>query len=466
MVSQQRLLQAVLRSDLASFIAKCFYTVNPGVEFLPNWHIDVMADRLMAAKQGNTRRLIINIPPRYLKSLSVSVAFPCWLLGNAPHSRIVVASYSQILSNKHSLDARLVMQSSWYKALFPETRLVTDQNEKHKFMTAKRGFRFATSVGGTVTGEGGDVLIADDPHNPLQVMSDVQRNSSIEWFEQSFMSRLDNKKQGAIIVVMQRLHVNDLSGHLLEKGGWDLLSLPAEAERQVTYYYGRGKKKIRKKDSFLHAAREGKHEIARMRCELGKFGYSAQYLQSPILREGGMVAMAWFRRYRGVPAGYVVQSWDTAMSDGSNSDYSVCVTLCMAENAYYVLDVWRGQLLYPDLKRMFMRLYGAYAPKAVLVEDAGSGRVVLQELRRERRLPVIRVVPREEKILRFSAVTALFESGCVFLPEQAEWLMDFERELCNFPYAGHDDQVDAVSQALNWLKCKATAGERVRVRGV
>lgn len=221
--------QRLLGTHLPAFIQKCFHTVNPGTPYLHNWHIDLIAAYLRACERGDIQRLIINIPPRYLKSLCVSVAWPAWLLGHDPSRRIIVSSYAQSLSLKHSLDCRLVMQSEWYRQVFQQTLLASDQNEKGKFLTTRRGMRLATSVGGSVTGEGGNFLILDDPHNPAHIHSDLLRQDTIDWFEQVFTSRLDDKKRGVIILMMQRLHEEDLSGHLLKKSGWEHLCIPAIA---------------------------------------------------------------------------------------------------------------------------------------------------------------------------------------------------------------------------------------------
>ncbi len=156
----------LLKNDFSSFIGKTLATCDPAAEYLPNWHIDLIAEYLEAARKSEITRLIINMPPRSLKSICVSVAWPAWLLGNNPSSRIIAASYAQSLAVKHSIDARMVIGSDWYKRIFPDVHLARDQNEKSKFMTTKRGFRMAASVGGAITGEGGNYLIIDDPINP------------------------------------------------------------------------------------------------------------------------------------------------------------------------------------------------------------------------------------------------------------------------------------------------------------
>jgi hypothetical protein len=235
MKCNKQFLEAVLRQDFSSFIGKVFHTINPGAEYQANWHIDLIADHLEAVQNGSIKRLIINMPPRALKSVCVSVAWPAWLLGHDPSKRIMAASYSSVLSIKHSLDCRLVLSSKWYRDLFPNTVLSKKHNQKSKFLTSENGFRFATSVGGSATGEGGDILIIDDPHNPTQINLFKARNKVIEWFEQTFVTRLNNKSKGAIVLVMQRLHLDDLSAHLISGGGWKVLKIPALAAESKMY---------------------------------------------------------------------------------------------------------------------------------------------------------------------------------------------------------------------------------------
>ena len=191
----------ILKNDLSAFIYKSFNTINQGVKYKHNWHIDLIAEYLQEIEKGKIKRLIINMPPRSLKSVCISVAFPAWLLGKKPNSRIIVASYSEKLSLKHSTDCRLIVSSKWFQELFPEFQLNQSQNEKYKFATTQNGYRFATSVGGSLTGEGGDILIVDDPHNPQQVMSEKYRLKTLEWFSNTFVSRLNDKKNGIIIIV-------------------------------------------------------------------------------------------------------------------------------------------------------------------------------------------------------------------------------------------------------------------------
>lgn len=445
------LFEAVIRQDFTSFVAKAFHAVDPGGTYAPNWHIDLISEYLRACTVGEVRRLIINVPPRYLKSICTSVAWPAWLLGHDPTRRIMAASYSQALSLKHSQDCRVVMNSHWFRRIFPSVRLAADQNEKHRFQTSARGFRYATSVGGTATGEGADFLIVDDPHNPRQAASETGRKSALNWFDQTFSTRLNDKRQGVIVVIMQRLHQKDLTGHLLDKGGWEHLCLPAEAEARGVVGFG-GVSHLRKRGEPLHEAREDRAQIARAKQDLGAYGFAAQYQQRPAPATNSVVRLDWFQRYRALPAEplRVVQSWDTAYKPGHLNDPSVCGTWFETERGYYLADVVSRRMSYPELKRTATGLAEKWRPSAVLIEDKSSGQSLIQDLQAETKLPVIPITPSGDKSVRMSVVTPTIESGQVYLPDSASWLLDYESELVTFPNAEHDDQVDMTSQFLKW----------------
>ncbi len=417
---------------------KCFVTVNPGTKYLYNWHIKRIAEYLHSCENSEINRLIINIPPRYLKSFIVNVAWPAWLLGQDPTRRIISASYSNGLSIKHSLDCRAIIESEWYQELFPETRLTSDQNEKNKFMTTMRGFRLATSTGGTLTGEGGNFLILDDPNNPSHIMSKSIRDEVLRWYEQVFSTRLDDRNKGVIVLIMQRLHQEDLTGHLLEKKDvWNLLKLPAID-----------------RDNILQAERQSLKELERTKAEMGSFAFSAQYLQNPLAVESGMVKPDWMRYYSEAPIQLktITQSWDTAIKTGKDNDYSVCTTWGESHNAYYLLDMVRLKAEYPQLKRTIIFPYEKWKPERILMEDKASGQSLIQELRAESKLPVIAVKVNQDKVSRFASVTPLFEAGKIFFPTKCSFLADLEVEIFSFPESPHDDQIDSISQYLNWVR--------------
>lgn len=442
------------RRSLSHFIRRAFTLVDPGATYQHNWHIDLIAEYLEAVHRRDITRLIINVPPGYMKSISVNVAWPAWEIGQNPSERIVSASYSDRLSVKHSVDCRLLLQSDWYKRLFPQVELTGDQNEKTKFVTTARGQRLATSVGGTATGDGGNILIVDDPINPKQAASDTERENANIWFDQTFVSRLRDKKRGAIVVIMQRLHERDLTGHLLEKGGWEHLSLPAIAEKRTIIDFGRVHL-IREAGDPLHPEREGVAEIETMKRELGTYAFAAQYQQTPAPTGGGVVELGWFGRYRTPPASFkrIVQSWDTAYKKGDHNDPSCCLTFGETDQGYYLLDALVLRAEYPELKRTVISNALKWHADAILIEDKASGQSLLQDLKIEaNRLPVLAVTPDADKETRLRAESAQIEAGLVWLPQAAPWLVDFEKEVSLFPNAVHDDQVDALSQYLRWAK--------------
>lgn len=453
-----RLLEAVLRTDLSSFIAKAFGTVNPGQEFVPNWHIGLIAEHLLACQRGEITRLIVNMPPRMLKSQSISVAWPAWVLGHDPCMRMIAASYSSALAVKHSVDCRRVMQSGWYRRLFPETVLARGENEKQKFSTTRQGYRLAASVGGMLTGEGGNILILDDPLNARQAQSRVAREAANNWVRQTFLSRLDDKRTGVVVVVMQRLHEEDVTGHLLAQAGhqWVQVRLPAVGDETQRWLVG-GKEFVQLEGEPLQAEREGHGVLARAQAELGSQAFAAQYMQQPVPQQGGMFRPQWFRRYRQLPLGErVVHSWDTAIKNGEQHDYSVCTQWRVdGEGNAYLVQVERGKWEYPELKRRLLEVTAQGRPDAILLEDKASGQSLLQDVKREGALPLIAVMPQQDKVTRAARASAMVEAGKVWLPEQVSgvaWLGEFERECYAFPATGHDDQVDSMVQCLLWVK--------------
>ena len=254
-------LDLALRADLVSFVQKAFGTVSPGDHFSPNWHIEAMCFELTKVLTGKTKRLIIAIPPRHLKTIVTSVALPAWVLGHDPTRKIICVSYAQDLAIKHGNDCRAVMTSDWYRRLFPGTKIDAAKNTETELMTTQRGSRLSTSVGGVLTGRGGNMIIIDDPLKPADAMSSTARDRQIDWFRNTLLSRLDNKGDDAIIVVMQRLNPDDLVGHLLGEEGLRYLSLPAIAEIEQRIEIRPGKYHIRQIGDLLHPARESR-EVA------------------------------------------------------------------------------------------------------------------------------------------------------------------------------------------------------------
>lgn len=451
-MNERDIFNALLRSDLKSFLHRCVLAVNPGARFVPNWHIDAIVYQLERIRRGEINRLIINVPPRYLKSIMASVAFSAFLLGQDPRRRIICLSYGAELAAKHAGDCRAVMQSNWYRWAFSGTQIsrVSDSD----IHTTLRGFRKTTSIGGTLTGLGGDLIIIDDPQKATDAQSQALRDQANQWFSNSLLSRLDNKERGAIIVVMQRVHLNDLTGYVLENSDdWTVLSLPAIAETDERIQIGNDKFHIRKVGEALHPEYESLKTLNRLRREMGSELFQAQYQQAPVPSGGAMIRKQWLRYYDTPPERTsrmrIIQSWDCAGKEGALNSWSVCTTwLIVDKRDYYLLDVTRGRFEYPKLRQTALALAERYDPTTILIEDTSAGIALGQELRQLGRYRVNSIQVERDKVTRLYVQAAKFEAGNVYFPRNAPFLLDLEAELLSFPQGKHDDQVDSMTQAL------------------
>jgi len=449
----------LLRLDFNAFIRRCFHQLYPTTEYLPNWHTQFLAGKLKDCRNGKIRRLNINLPPRSLKSLCTSVALPAFLLGHNPSVPIICASYAQDLANKLSNDCRAIMESEWYRRTFPVTQLSSRKNTESEFVTTAGGFRLATSVGGVLTGRGADFIIIDDPQKPEEALSDAQRKAVNSWYDATLYTRQNNKERCCIVVIMQRLHENDLVGHVHEQERWNDVIFSAIAEQDETYLIETPYRKItytRRTGEALHPERESLTTLAGIRKTVGEYHFACQYQQSPVPLGGGMVKKEWLLFYEPeqLPKEfeYIVQSWDTANKASELSDYSVCITCGVRDKKIYVLNVFRKRLNYPDLKRAVQEQLKTYKPSTILVEDMASGVPLIQELVNEGTYAVKKYSPEGDKEMRMNVQTAIIENGFFYLPKHAHWLAEYIHELMTFPKSKYKDQVDATSQVLDYIK--------------
>jgi predicted phage terminase large subunit-like protein len=450
--------ETLLRQDFTSFAARCFYDLNPQTELAMNWHVEVIAAKLTAVRQGKIQRLIINLPPRHLKSLLASVAFPAWCLGHDPSAQILCVSYAEALSNKLARDCRSIMMSPWYRRIFP-TRLAAHRQAVQEFLTTREGYRLATSNGGVLTGRGADIILIDDPLKPEEALSDTQRQTANDWFSHTLYSRLNNKRTGAIVIIMQRLHEDDLVGHVLAQEPWDVVSFPAIAEEDEVHKIETilgPRTFIRRRGEALHPEREPLDTLDRIRGTIGEYNFAGQYQQSPAPLGGGLVKAGWFKYYgeKDRPESFdrIVQSWDTANKATEISDFSVCTTWGIKGKNLYLLSVLRRRLEYPALKRAVREQQNLFDASVVLIEDKASGTQLIQELVMDGCHAVTKYTPECDKIMRLHAQTALIENGFVYVPESAPWLAEYLHEMTVFPKGKHDDQVDSTAQFLDWFK--------------
>lgn len=443
---------------LAHFVRQAWPVIEPGTPYRANWHIDAICAHLEAVARGEIRNLLINMPPRMMKSIAVSVMFPAWVWLRAPEKRFLYSSYSASLATAHSLATRRVVASDWYRARWGDRfALAGDQNLKTRFENDQRGELIATSVGGLATGTGGDFVVVDDPHNVQEAESDAVRRSTLEWWDRVMSTRLNDPKTGARIIVMQRVHHHDLAGHVLAQGGYEHLCLPMEYEPtdRVT---GIGWADPRTAPGeLLWPDRVGPAEVADLQVRMGARAYAGQQQQRPAPAAGDLIKRAWIRRYRraDLPVRFdlVAQSWDLTFKRTDAGSFVVGQVWGALGARRWLLDQFRARVDFPGTLAAMRALRAAWpATVAVLVEDQANGPAVLATLADE--LPgLIPVHPQGGKASRLNAVAPLFEAGDVLVPEddEAPWVAGWVEEVVAAPNGAHDDQPDAASQALTWL---------------
>jgi len=383
----------------------------------------------------------------------VSVALPAWLLGRDPSSRIICCSYSDQLAAKFSRDCRALLDTPFFRRVFPKAKLNPKKASEAEFETTARGYRLATSVNGTLTGRGGDVLLVDDPSKAGDVSSEVALQNTAEWFHSTALSRLDNPADSLIIVVMQRLHVDDLAGILIEQG-WPKLVIPAIAVEPMEYLIAEEEAYRRPSGQLLQPNRDSAEAFEELKRQLGSQVFAAQFQQNPTPPDGNMIKRAWLQRYETVPKlgkfERVVLTCDPAGKAGPRNDYTAMTVLGLSEKSIIVLHVCRGHWTVMQMREQILALAPEWRVDLVIIEDTSSGMGLLQLLREEARLDVVGRRPNADKETRLSRQQGRFESGRIRLPMEADWLAEFESELLGFPHTRYDDQVDALLLGLEW----------------
>ncbi len=474
--------QALPQISLHDFTAQAWPIIEPTTTFVDGWHIGAICEHLEAMTAGEILDLIINMPPRHMKSIACSVMWPAWVWTFKPSFRWLYSSYSQDLSTRDSLKTRRLIQSAWYQERWGAAfRLTTDQNVKSRYENNKTGYRIATSVAGSATGEGGDGIVVDDPHNLMKAESPAQRAYTVMWWDQAMSTRRNDPDKSLRLIVQQRLHEKDLAGHAREKG-FDLLLLPAEYRPSKTIISPIGWQDPRQQEGeLLWPERMGEEHIKQAKDTLGTYGYSSQYQQDPLARKGGLFNRAWWKYWRRLPILQRAELYiDSAFKVGEDNDYSVIAAwgFDMA-GSYYLIALWRSRAAYPDLMRAIHNFHAQIklllpylGTIPIIIEDKASGQSALQSLSRILpteegiNLPALPVIPfpspqseRERamaqlsKPVRAENVTPLVEAARVFLPASAPgavvaWLEEFLLEHERMPFGEHDDIVDTTSMAL------------------
>jgi len=460
---------------LANFVRQAWHVLEPGTTYVHNWHIDLICEHLEAITRGEIRNLLINVPPRHMKSLLVSVLWPAWAWARKPEMRWLFASYAQSLATRDAVKMRRVIMSPWYQGLWGHLyALTTDQNAKTRFENDRTGYRLATSVGAVATGEGGDVVAVDDPHSASQARSDVERENALTWWDETMSTRLNNPRAGAKVVIMQRLHERDLSGHVLEQGGYEHLCLPAEYEPDRACVTSVGVDPRTHSGEPLWPERMSLESLAAQRTAIGDVGYAGQFQQRPAPRGGGMFPVERFQVTPHRPAPGAIKAsvrfWDKAGSTTKDAAYTAGVLMhLLTDGSYVVSDVVRGQWSALEREQRIKQTADADG-RAVTVwveQEPGSGGKESAEAT-IRTLAGYRVYADRvtgSKEMRAEPYAAQVEAGNVTLV-QGDWNRPFIQEHETFPAGSYKDQVDAAAGAFTKLATPPSTMETRRIRGL
>lgn len=508
------------RRSLRTFVADAWPLVEPGTSFVGNWHVDAICEHLEYVSARQIRRLIINVPPRHMKSLASAVFWPCWEWLDRPETKWLFASYAQSLSTRDSLKCRRLIKTEGTRHPDPDRTaleqlgyrgllrtlhgddawsLSADQDAKMRFENTRHGYRLATSVTGGATGEGGDIVVVDDAHKVLEAESDVRREQVSEWFDGTMRSRLNQPKSGAFVVIMQRVHEEDLVGHLLEQGGWEHVCLPAEYEPSHPFVWPSDPRT--EEGELLWPERIGPAELDDLKL-MGSYRAAGQLQQRPAPAEGLLFKRKHFRRwrvrhdYRGalryhvyeleqdsgetlhVDGGQcqIFQTADAAASDKTTADFSVVSTWALTpQRQLLLLKVERQRFDVLEVAGFFERENDAHGRPPLWIEEFGAGKGPLKTLR-QHGYPAMALQPQQgtqlDKTARAWPAVAAYEGHSIFHPvddpDEFPWLGEFEHELLSFPYGKNDDQVDTVSYAARLaatMPIGSGSGDRVRASG-
>jgi predicted phage terminase large subunit-like protein len=449
---------------LREFVQAAWPVLEPETPFLANWHVDAICEHLEAIATEDLRRLIINVPPGTAKSMIVSVLWPAWMWHWRPGWRSIFSSYDMQLALRDAVKSRMVLTSGWYQDTFrPQWVFTSDQNVKGYYRNSRMGERLALSVG-LGTGFRANCVCVDDPLKVMDAHSETKLDEAIAWWDTSMSSRLNDLKRGAHVIIMQRLHDRDLTGHVLAKeSGYQLLALPSEFDpkrraRTVTISGKVWEDPRAEPGELLFPALFPADVLEQAKKDLGSWNYAAQHQQRPLPATGGIFQRRWFQFYRRRELPPVwhekIQSWDMAFKKTTDSDYVVGQTWARLGANCYLMRERRGRMGFPETKRAVVGEANA-TPEASLklIEDKANGPAIISELRDS----VEGLVPVSDPggvLAQAWAVSPMVEAGQVWLPHPEEWpeVEEWLTEVCGYPKAAHDDRVAAFTQAIQRLQ--------------
>lgn len=444
--------------------------LQPATKFVDSWHIHAICEHLEAVTRGEIKRLIINMPFRALKSTIITQTWPAWEWIKQPSNMYLTGSYALKIAVRDSVYTRDIIESKAYQAAYgSKFRMSTDKNVKSQYENDKRGSRVSTSTESAGTGFGGNRLIVDDPVSSLMANSEIELNKSIEWYKGTAATRLNDPSSGAIVVVHQRLNVNDLTGYLLREqpDRWTQLILPMRFERAFSRVTSLGWKDPRTVEGeLLTPHRLGEDDVKDMETTLGAYHTAAQLQQRPIIRGGTVLKSEWFPRWKVLPRLLYKRIYgDTAQKTKEANDYSVFQCWGLGDDGkIYLIDQVRGKWEALALEQTAKAFWDKHAQPQpftanlgkMLIEDAASGTGLIQNLKKKA-IPIEGITRSKDKLTRCYDGQAFMESGLVCLPETAYYLSDLCAEIDEFTKDDshrHDDQIDPMLDAIADLLSK------------
>ena len=441
---------SLLRSDFRAFVEKSFNHLNPGQTYYDNWHVGVIAHGLEECLAGKTKRLIILVPPRSLKSTIVSIAWPAFVLGHFPSMQFICASYTQDLANKLSNDTRSIMASNWYREIFPDANISPFKDTQEVFETTRHGGRRATSIGGAMTGFGGDIILIDDPQKPTEMAHESSRHRARDWLFNTAMSRFNSHKDGILVIIMQRLHEDDLVGNIENNPDFTILKIPARAEEDLSYQLDADTKVRFRSGSYLQKDRFGPIEFEAQRKVMGTRDFSAQYQLNPLPLDGGLFNIEWFLVCEKLPAvSEIIMSVDVAATPGGGN-YTAVTLWGHLNRRWYLTAAYSYQYDLAKVRQTIQTLDQRLRPDLIVIDSGGVGLGLIAELKSRGFKHVRSTGSRTSKLQRANDVAGMIEGGHVSILASAPGLAEFRKEIISFPNGKYDDFVDSMTQVLRY----------------
>jgi predicted phage terminase large subunit-like protein len=454
--TERKLLGIACKKDLETFLRLVFSLLEPGNKFIAARYLELLCAALMQVDARAVQRLVVNMPPRHLKSFVTSVVFPAWLLMRDPQTKIAFICHGDMLANDLASKCKRLVESDVYRQFAPQVQIRQDRDRRTDFEATQGGGVFAASIGSGITGRGFDHIILDDPIAAHDAQSEAERERVQQTFDNMVSSRLNDPARGTITVVQQRLHEADLSGYLLSKGGWESLSLPLVADEEKTYKFGNYEWR-RPIGNILLPERFSETEIEKIRANNGEAIFATQWQQNPTSCRGELIKPEYLNQIESKPpsAARIFIAVDTAVKQTATSDYTVFLVIATDGTRHYVIDVMRERLDAVQMRDAALRLLQEHRVEKMLIEDSASGPGLHTMLAEAGLSSELRSVGGRNKEERLQKHLHAFVDGRIYVLQNQPWTVEFRNELVRFPIARHDDQVDALTLYLEYMFSEA-----------